>query len=73
MWDLSALLESSLINLIRNWTIRLISIVQKCFVELGCLCNMCIYFYLINQLIQLYISEMLVFITFYNFECIITA
>ena len=34
---------------------------------------MCIYFYLINQLIQLYISEMLVFITFYNFECIITA
>ena len=64
---------SSLINLVRNCTIRLISIVQKCFVELGCLCNMCIYLYLINQLIQLYISEMLVFITFYNFECIITA
>ena len=31
------------------------------FAEFGCLYNMCIYtyFYLINQLIQLYISEML--------------
>ena len=31
-----------------NYSINFYS--SKMFVELGCLCNMCIYFYLINQL-----------------------
>ena len=47
---------------------------SKMFVELGCLCNMSIYFYLINKLdpvVSFRIVE--VFITFCNFEGIITA
>ena len=40
------------------------------FVELGCLCKMCIYFDLINQLDPVvHFRNVEVFITFFNFEC----
>ena len=67
-------LSSSLIQFNKklNYSINFHS--SKMFVELGCLCNMCIYFYLINKLDPVvHFRNVEVFITFWNFECIITA